>query len=104
MKPETWASLRRLLAMALVPVFAMVQRKWGVDVSESTLLILDGIVAAGSAFYIAASNWKEVQKGRTEASVTTAVAALPAPAPTFVVETGAVAKPSTLDPIKTVTP
>lgn len=86
MKPETWASLRRLLAMVLVPVFAMVQRRWGVDVSESTLLVLDGIVAAGSAFYVAASNWKEVQKHRTES-------AAPVAPPPFVAESGAAVKP-----------
>lgn len=62
MNPEWWATARRYIAFLLAPLFALAAKKWGVDITDTAMLGIDVL----AAIYVLASNWKEVQKHRTE--------------------------------------
>lgn len=57
------ATIRRLAALVLAPVFVVVTKKWGVDISEVTINCIVGLFAV----YIATSNWKQAAVAKAEA-------------------------------------
>lgn len=57
------ATIRRLAALILAPVFVVVSKKLGVDISESTINAVVGL----SGLYIAVSNWKQTSLAKTAA-------------------------------------
>lgn len=102
------ASLKRALSTVFGGVAILLINpllvKWGMPpVDDSVLAIFAGLLAT----FILQSGANSMASKAAAAKVTAAeVAPLPASvsAPTFVVETGAPARPAALDPNKTVTP
>lgn len=70
------ASIRRFAALLLAPLFAVINKKWGLDLSEPIV----GAVVALCAGYIALSNWKAASVAKSEASAVT-ISPAPAAAP-----------------------
>jgi hypothetical protein len=75
MSPEQWSTTRRLIALALVPLFNIANKKLGIDITDTAMLGFDLIFAV----YVAASNWKEVQVKRLAPESVPALFATAAP-------------------------